>query len=259
MNRSKKIVKTSAFAILMAIGFIYWRQHRPYEFGTSIQVDTSSHPDFPTAELAALDRDVHARFATVVQRDFGIERIEIGEPDHMVYQPETAEEAKDIAALAPQKMDVLFYVMGRYGRYYKPDTAVKGPVFMTGPPNILPLDDDKSITLNQMAFMDERVVALPHEAGAIDRQDLPDLRDVQALGDPMLFPRSGLLAPRPDYSSRWAKLKYGGWKAIAVPVFSSTQKCLDCHEHFDEVTADQPLGVAMYLYRPLQTSLRTAG
>src|SRR5690349_11157553 len=63
---------------------------------------------FPVAELAALDRDLQARFAVVPDKDFGMGRI--GNL-HQLYVPENAAEKQTIEKLRKARLKVAFYVM----------------------------------------------------------------------------------------------------------------------------------------------------
>lgn len=89
---------------------------------------------FPTAELAAIDRDLQARFAVVPDKFFGIERA-YGD-QHYLYNPQTPSEIAAVSNLKKEKTEVAFYLMSRAlwlrswdGWGFKP---IQGPVLLTG-------------------------------------------------------------------------------------------------------------------------------
>jgi len=231
--------------------------HAWYRWKTAPRFDTSPHPPFPTAELAALDRDVQARFAVVVQRDFGYCRIV--QPSHDLYKPVSPREKANVAALKAQKLDLLFYTMGRDGWIYESFLPlIKGPGFMTGPPNKLPLPVEESVTYCRDGLLRNLGVEELNEPGNIVRHDLPALVALQEVGYSVVS-SGDQNPPVLKSNSQWCALPYGNWKIVAVPVFATSQKCADCHNHFDPwgsymdrpIKVGDPLGSVMYVYRPL--------
>src|SRR5687767_10589962 len=101
--------------------------------GTILKLTARKPPKpfhFPLQELAAIDRDLQARFAVVPDKDFGILRT-YGR-QHYLYNPQTPTEHATIAALKKEKTSVAFYLMSRAlwmrswdGWGYKP---IQGPV-----------------------------------------------------------------------------------------------------------------------------------
>ena len=269
---------TAALGILLLAVWGGWATSRTRRSGPgpgpppdpALRLDTRPHPPFPSAELAALDRDIQARFAVVVNRNFGYSRVFLPAEAHAPYRPLTPHEEADVAALRKQKLDVLFYVMGQSGELATstPIPAVpvfpiliKGPGFMTGPPNRLPLSVDQSLTLSETGLSFAGAKNWANTDGALDRPDLPELLELRALGDRILHPEAALSQP----GSQWRTLSEGHWQAVAVPVLASSQKCVDCHRTFvpedQTVRLGAPLGAAIYVFRPLEigTSAVDAG
>ncbi|HEX8465760.1 MAG TPA: hypothetical protein VF627_14180, partial [Abditibacterium sp.] len=118
------IVAIAASCLVFSVVTIWWAKTHP----------VAPPFKFPMVELAALDRDLQARFAVVPDKDFGIERT-FGN-QHYLYNPTTPAELATIAALKKRKTEAAFYLMSRAlwlrhwdGVGYKP---IQGPVAITG-------------------------------------------------------------------------------------------------------------------------------
>ena len=232
---------------------------------------------FPTAQLAALDRDLQARFAVVPDKDFGIERTYGNQ--HYLYNPSTPAERATIAALRKQKTEAAFYLMSRAlwlrswdGWGYKP---IQGPVVLTGKisaplPRIINFNPRKQSpdvpVLDQTdAFGDQSDAGEGLPTHSPDGQTVPsptppqtppDYNELQALGNQVF----ALAENAPHETKIGALTKMKNWQIVAVPIRASHQECLPCHVYRPmgkskargklKIEVGDALGVAFYTYRP---------
>ena len=246
--------------------------------GAHFSATPQSEPEpfeFPTKELAAIDRDLQARFAVVPEKDFGIMRTYGNQ--HYLYNPQTPAELKNIAALKQQKTEVAFYLMSRAlwlrsydGLNYKP---IQGPVFLTGKINSpLPRKDNFMPRDNKITAP---IIDQDHSSGS-DGKDLashnPDGTPVAAPTSPSSAPTFNQLQAVGNRVFELAETapvtdKIGvsesinpSWKVVAVPIRASSEKCLPCHVYRPNVIVSNEtkrltvqlgdaLGVAFYLYK----------
>lgn len=232
---------------------------------------------FPSPELAALDRDMQARFAIVPEKDFGIVRT-YG-PQHYLYNPSTPAERATVAALRKSKTEVAFYLMSRSlwlqawdGAGYKP---IQGPVV---------IDEKIQAPLPRKVnfFTDNRTLGKPvldQEDGFGPEQGLtkqgipthnpdgtpvpsptppsnaPDTNKLQELGNTVFEAAEGTDATQ----SVGDQTTWKEWKIVAVPIRASQEACLPCHKYDMprkrplpgkiKVGVGDALGVAFYMYR----------
>ena len=226
---------------------------------------------FPSIELAALDRDLQARFAVVPTKMFGIERA-YG-PQHGLYAPENAHEKQSIANLKKNGTDAAFYLMSRAlwlcswdGWGYKP---IQGPVYITRhldlplprKDNFVPEFDAKGKRKEKLFPSQPRDVIAHNPEGTpvpapTPPVGAPDFRQLQGVGNRVFelaenahkTQKIGVTAP------------FGRWQVAAVPIRASKQACLHCHIYSPmgkdiknpsgrtKIEVGDALGVAFYLY-----------
>ena len=251
-------------------------------FPFGVVVWNQTHPPtppfkFPSAELAALDRDLQARFAVVPDKDFGIERAYGNQ--HYLYNPETPAERQTIAALHKQQTDAAFYLMSRAlwlrswdSSGYKP---IQGPVAITG-------KIDAPIPRAIHFSVDKR----PSSEGILSQQNAASAESNGKEGLPTHLP-NGQTVPSPtppsgappgvdelqalgntvfemaEHAPKTAKVgtstTWKGWKVVAVPIRANQKACLPCHTYQPLISGKLPgrtklevgdaLGVAFYAYR----------
>lgn len=233
---------------------------------------------FPTTELAAIDRDLQVRFATVPEKDFGIERTYGYQ--HYLYNPQTPTERSHVAALKQRKTQAAFYLMSRAlwlrawdGWGYKP---IQGPVLLTGPlksplPRRVNFDPRDHAANKAIINQDDSFSAATDAEVGLPMHN-PD-------GTPIPSPKPPLNAPKfnqlqeignrvfemAENAPSTAKIGLSepvnqSWKVVAVPIRASNTKCLPCHIYQPlgrnpnapkrtKVQVGDALGVAFYLYR----------
>jgi hypothetical protein len=232
---------------------------------------------FPTAELAALDRDLQARFAVVPEKDFGIERTYGNQ--HYLYNPNTPAERATINALKKQKTEAAFYLMSRAlwlrswdGWGYKP---IQGPVVLTGkitaplprkinfaPQNLSSKEAilDQENTLNAQPDQDKGLPTHNPDGTPVPSPTPPkvppDYNELQAIGNQVFELAEN--APRDAKIGLVTRMK--NWRVVAVPIRASQKECLPCHVYRPlgkdndpdklKVEVGDALGVAFYAYRP---------
>lgn len=232
---------------------------------------------FPTKELAAIDRDLQVRFATVPEKDFGIERTYGNQ--HYLYNPQTSAERSHVAALKKQKTQAAFYLMSRAlwlrswdGWGYKP---IQGPVLLTGK---LKSPLPRRINFNPRDYaMSKAIIDQDNSFGTTDLDvglpmnnpdgtpipspipppGAPKFNQLQALGNRVFemaenAPVTAVIGVSEPINQ--------SWKVVAVPIRASNAKCLPCHIYRPmkqnpnapkrtTVQVGDALGVAFYLYR----------
>jgi hypothetical protein len=206
---------------------------------------------FPVQELAALDKVVQARFAVVPIDDFGMSRIG---KRHAVFRSSTPQEKSVIAALDKKKWDVVFYVAGR--SYLKNEPSNLGPQFMQGPVFIAGRYDASPLQ-NPYSYY-----ALQPGTGELGQppDELPG-------GNPVASPlKKPAMQALESFKTRGGtEFAAGDWNVVARPVLASSQACVDCHNSRlrprklwgnDWYRLDEPMGVAMYAYRPYKIMRR---
>ena len=204
---------------------------------------------FPTRELAALDRAIQVRFAVVPDKDFGLPRI--GQR-HSYFYPAIAPEKSAVKDLQKARQEVVFYVVGRRtiskqrnGLGYSP---VQGPVYITPrTPFWVKPKVEKSY---QARFLSPGGVA----------KDAPSDAQLISLSR-RVFDDAAL--------RNGANQKIGKWNVVARPITASAEQCVDCHNqrttfkpesqrrftlnlrgNHDTVSLGDTLGIALYAYRP---------
>jgi hypothetical protein len=232
---------------------------------------------FPIQELAALDRDLQARFAIVPDKDFGIERT-YG-PQHYLYNPQSPVERATISALKKNKTDAAFYLMSRAlwlrswdGWGYKP---IQGPVHLTGKitlplpraVNFIPSNNKtKERIIDQEQAFDTR--GAQNGGLATNKPDgtpvssptppphAPSVNALQEIGNRVFE----LAEDAPKTAKVGVAQKMNDqWKVVAVPIRASKPACLPCHTYRPlsansnatsrtTVEVGDALGVAFYLY-----------
>ena len=241
---------------------------------------------FPSAQLAAIDRDLQVRFAVVPEKRFGIERTYGNQ--HYLYDPQTPAELHSVAALKKRDTEVAFYLMSRAlwlrswdGWGYKP---IQGPVVLTGKiisllPRAINFSPRDSSARNPIIDQDDSYDTVrkwrgpddaPHENGIITHN--PDGKTVPSPTPPKNTPRFNQLqaignrvfdlaenAPKTQKIGIYEPVN-ADWKVVAVPIRASSAKCLPCHVYQPMGTNPQAtkrltvdvgdaLGVAFYLYK----------
>lgn len=243
---------------------------------------------FPTRELAAIDRDLQARFAVVPTKDFGIERTYGYQ--HYLYNPQTSREIASVAALKKQDTEAAFYLMSRAlwlrswdGWGFKP---IQGPVVLTGK-----ISAPLPRKINFLPFGEEAIKA---RAAVLDQEDssgadgaddltahnpagtpvpsptalknMPTFNQLQALGNRVFE----LAEAAPVTANIGVAEKLSGrWSVAAVPIRASNVNCLPCHKYQPmakspnaterlTVKVGDALGVAFYLYRTRPTTAKAS-
>lgn len=234
---------------------------------------------FPTVELAALDRDLQARFAVVPDKDFGIERAYGNQ--HYLYNPTTPAERATIAALKKKNTEAAFYLMSRAlwlrhwdGYGYKP---IQGPVAITGKITapiprqinfnprlrdsrspILVQEDAKSA---QSGSRTEREGLPTHSPGGqtvpspTPPKNAPGLNALQEIGNEVFE----LVENAPKNAKIGVTREMKNWQVVAIPIRANQKACLPCHVYQPlgrnpkagrtKVEVGDALGVAFYAYR----------
>jgi hypothetical protein len=203
---------------------------------------------FPSAEIAALDRVVQARFAVTPDNDFGMGRIG---KRHEYFEPVSEAEQNAMQGLGQAKQEVAFYVVSRnvirkqrtgYGQ-----PPVQGPIYMKA-----------RHPIGKLAGPYPRAVPLRFYTHNEVPANLPSDDDVTAVGS--------RLFNEPELASGMTS-KIGSWKVVAVPIPASSQSCLDCHNmnppwkrhagffesKRDYIELGDMLGTAVYCYRAEQS------
>lgn len=202
---------------------------------------------FPSQELAAIDRDLQARFAIVPDKDFGIERTYGNQ--HYLYNPQTPVEMASVDALKKQKTQAAFYLMSRAlwlrqwdGWGYKP---IQGPVVLTGKitlplPRKINFDMAKSPVGQEVLDQDhshsaqsDSSVGLPTHnpdgktvPSPTPPKNTPTFNQLQAIGNRVF--EMAEAAPK-TANVGLAQTVNSTWKVVAVPIRASSKKCLPCH------------------------------
>lgn len=271
------IVAIAAACLVFPVVTIWWAKTHP--------APAPAPPfAFPTAELAALDHDLQARFAVVPDKDFGIERTYGNQ--HYLYNPTTPAEIATIAALKKRKTEAAFYLMSRAlwlrhwdGYGYKP---IQGPVAITGkivapiPRRINfnprlhdsrgPILDQEDAKSAQSGDRTEREGLPTHSPSGqtvpspTPPANAPGFNQLQLIGNRVFE----LVEDAPKTANVGATEKFKDWQVIAVPIRANQKACLPCHV-YDPQDRNKPseklkkklevgdaLGVAFYAYR--QTS-----
>ncbi len=233
---------------------------------------------FPTADLAALDRDVQARFAVVPEKDFGIERAYGNQ--HYLYNPSTPAERATVAALKKQNTEAAFYLMSRAlwlrswdGWGFKP---IQGPVSLTGK---VKAPIPRQVNFITKDYFTNKNVPLNQEGGyGADGSREEGLATHNPAGTPVAAPTPPTHAPRfnqlqqignevfemvenaPHNARIGANSEWKNWKIVAVPIRASQKACIGCHVYQPYASPKPPgklkvevgdaLGVAFYAYRP---------
>ncbi len=251
----------------------------------AVQIAQMKPFQFPTAELAALDRDLQARFAVVPTKEFGIERV--SGPQHLLYVPENAREQQTIQNLKKKRTEAAFYLMSRQlwirgwdGAEFKP---IQGPVTLTGAKIHPPLPRAINFSAGTDWYLANKRKVNPVMPQPRNLQtNLPGKGDWQ--GFPVPSPTSPPHAPDPNQLQEIGNQLFaqaeemphdkklgvvetmpkGDWKVAAVPIRASDKACLSCHQVQYPSWPDSPapqsaikrklvvgdaLGVAFYLYR----------
>lgn len=270
-KRSVAAKGTAALAIAVAVsGTILWLAQRH----NAVQQPKPFH--FPFQELAAIDRDLQARFAVVPDKNFGIERA-YG-PQHYLYDPQTPTERATIAALKKKKTSVAFYLMSRAlwmrswdGWGYKP---IQGPVLLTGKlqsplprrVNFSPLDNSRGEEIIDQEHADDAAdagpaIAMHNPAGTpapepTSPPGAPSFNRLQGIGNRIFemaeeSPKTTKIGLDEVLNARW--------RVVAVPIRASSQACVPCHTYNPVPTnpnasrrtkaeIGDALGVAFYLF-----------
>ena len=233
---------------------------------------------FPTQELAALDRDLQARFAVVPDKDFGITRTYGNQ--HYLYNPQSGREQATISALKKKNTDVAFYLMSRAlwlrswdGSGYKP---IQGPVHVTGKitlplPRIVNfepndykiavpiIDQEKAQSHDSLSTGGDLPTYNPAGtpiSSPTPPPEVPSVNSLQAIGNRVFAlaedaPHSAKIGVSQKVNNRW--------KVVAVPIRASQTKCVSCHIYEPQkrnpdattrttIEVGDALGVAFYLY-----------
>lgn len=269
MNRKipRCVVAIAVGCLMFPIAGMWWDKTRP----------APAPPfAFPTAELAALDRDLQARFAVVPDKDFGIERA-YG-PQHYLYNPNTPAERATISALKKQKTEAAFYLMSRAlwlrswdGWGYKP---IQGPVAITGKikapiPRQINFDvrdgSQKKAILNQEngqgpSVEEQKGLQTNNPAGTpvaspTPPANAPGFNRLQQIGNQVFE----LVEDAPKTAKIGVTEKLENWQVVAVPIRATQKACLPCHIYQPlgknpragktKVEVGDALGVAFYAYR----------
>lgn len=231
---------------------------------------------FPTQELAAIDRDLQARFAVVPTKDFGIERTYGYQ--HYLYNPQTPAEISSVAALKKQQTEAAFYLMSRAlwlrswdGWGYKP---IQGPVILTGKisaplPRKVNFDPEDNKASEPIIDQDHSSDADEHSSDLASHnpdgtpvpsptalKNMPTVNELQAVGN-RVFEMAEAAPVTANIGV--AKKMSARWNVVAVPIRASNAKCLPCHVYNPQgknpnaterltVKVGDALGVAFYLY-----------
>ena len=278
----KEPVRFLVFGTLVC-GAVLWGAVR---YGNFFKPKPAPAFRFPSQELAAIDRDLQARFAVVPTKDFGIERTYGYQ--HYLYNPQTPKEIASVNALKKQKTEVAFYLMSRAlwlrswdGALYKP---IQGPVVLTGKidaplprkVNFSPHDNNvKTAIIDQdnsygadgfdspLASHNPDGTAVPAPTAPAN---VPTFNQMQALGNRVF----ALAEAAPVTANIGVAEKMNArWDVVAVPIRASNAKCLPCHvyqplgknpEATERLTVKvgDALGVAFYLYRTRQQTVKAA-
>ena len=240
---------------------------------------------FPTPELAALDHDLQARFATVPTHQFGIERV--SENQHDLYVPGTKAEKQTISRLRARHTQAAFYLMSRDlwlrvwdGALYKP---IQGPICLTGKDLRAPLPRAVNFgpeiglpqaassgpggILAQSSRLETHLPGGTPVPSPTPPPGAPRPNDLQSLGNEIF--ESAEDAARRVPVGAFRKAVPGGWSVVAVPIRASQAACLQCHGHArlsgisDKVSkarlnrrleVGDALGVAFYIFKQTETS-----
>ena len=212
---------------------------------------------FPSKELAAIDRDLQARFAIVPDKDFGIERTYGNQ--HYLYDPHTPAEIASVNALKKQKTQAAFYLMSRAlwlrhwdGWGYKP---IQGPVVLTGKITLpLPrkinfydratdnrakeiIDQDDSISAQTPRSNQDKPIkeGLPTHnpdgktvPSPTPPKNTPTFNQLQAIGNRVF--EMAEAAPK-TANIGVSETVNPHWKVVAVPIRASNKACLPCHTY----------------------------
>lgn len=220
---------------------------------------------FPTAELAALDRDLQARFAVVPDKDFGMGRIG---PLHELYVPISSQEEATISVLKKRQLQAAFFVMSR--RVWRKDQGgvrtapLQGPVYLTPPPRGFrgrALEEKTVVHANNGIFTAQKIIPFVNPEGTPipappAPADLPSQKELLALGSQVFDTADQSSSSSPVGQTQ--TLGGGDWRVVAVTVRATDQKCANCHNAMqpqrEVVEVGDALGVAFYAYRQIPKS-----
>ena len=214
----------------------------------SVEEAPAPTPLFPTQELAELDRSVQAFFRVVPDDgSFGFSRIPTFKPRHAAYNPHSTQDRAVVSKLRGAKQDVLFLLVGRekFASRSLMRKRVQGPILITSP-------FTSAVVSDKEAFKQAQI-----EAGAV-MKSAPKGPGLVTVADEVFA------NAQPE---KGARTQMGNWKVIACPIEASSPQCVTCHNNMahaatvnngstvptdnpDIVSLHDPLGVALYCYRP---------
>lgn len=215
----------------VAIGLLGWRRGEPAPLSEPIPTPTPVGYQFPSVELAALDRVVQERFADLRDTNFGFTRIGI---EHRNFVPRTHPELEAVKKLGQANTQVIFYVLRDESHQKKGSppsySTLRGPLYMEG---------GRAHDMYQFMGMERQ----PFPKDAPDTKKLLDAAWKVCVEKP---------------AAKGLNIQDGRWTESAVPIVASKPGCLRCHDtagkgdsRFErlpirKVKLGDTLGVAIY-------------